>query len=158
MRLFSIIRVFLSESVSNNQLFLVLSIPSCAVWQLKPKFSLLLPDDSILKEPLDLSSDNWMNFDFPASLVQTSAFPMCQSCVLKWQITVISRQLVSLSDFHLPFPLGRTCYGSVSKMFVRCNCLLLPYGISTFLQLPERSAVGVPYFYFHSYRSGWFHS
>jgi hypothetical protein len=35
---FSIFRVFLSESVSHNQLFLVLSIRSCAVWQLKPKF------------------------------------------------------------------------------------------------------------------------
>ena len=57
-RLFSIFRVFLSESVSNNQLFLVLSIPSCAVWQLKSKFLLLLPDDSILKELLDFSSDD----------------------------------------------------------------------------------------------------
>jgi hypothetical protein len=30
----------------------------CRAFALKPKFSLLLPDDSILKEPLDLSSDN----------------------------------------------------------------------------------------------------
>jgi hypothetical protein len=37
----------------HNQLFVVLSSRSCAVCQLKSKFSLLLPDDSILKELLD---------------------------------------------------------------------------------------------------------
>jgi hypothetical protein len=55
---FSIFRVFLSEIVSYNQPFVVLSIRSCAVWQLKSKFSLLLPDDSILKELLDFSPDD----------------------------------------------------------------------------------------------------
>lgn len=50
----------------------------CAVLQLKPWFLYFLPDDPILKELLELLSDDCLNFDTPEYRVQTSAFSLCR--------------------------------------------------------------------------------
>jgi hypothetical protein len=72
------------------------------------------------------------------------------------RLRLLSRQMVYLADFLLPFPFGTTCYGSVSGMFVRCNCLPQPFGIGTLLQLHERSVASISFFYLHSHWSGLF--
>jgi len=44
--------------------------------QQKPKLFCFLPVDSILKELLEFLSDDCLNFEYPESLVQTSALPV----------------------------------------------------------------------------------